>query len=387
MQEIQVTKRGAERWAQGHPWIFASDVASDAGAAGLALVSDHRGRPIGQALCSPASEIRLRLLDRRPQATLDRAWWRDRISHALTRRGSIDATAYRVVHGEGDGLPSLIVDRYDRWAVVQILSAGLETCRSDIIGALIDVLAPEGILARHDPNVRRREGLTQEVVLLHGTVPEDIPIREGPIQYLAAPWTGQKTGAFLDQRVNRVLAGQLMPPGGRGLDCFSYHGSFALHLARRARAVTAIDVSVEALARGEANARLNGLTNLTWLNTDAFEGLRELDRAKERFDVVVVDPPAFAKNKGAVVQALKGYKDINLRAIRLVSPGGHLVTASCSYHVRWPEFLGMLAEAAADSGRRVTMVEHLTQPTDHPEILTIPETGYLKGAVLRIEPG
>lgn len=387
MQEIRVTKRGAERWTQGHPWIFASDVTSDEGSAGVATVSDHRGKAIGKALYSPASEIRVRLLDRRPEATIDQTWWRERITRALARRGPIDASAYRVVHGEGDGLPSLIIDRYDRWVVVQILSAGLETCRSDIVAAVLDVLAPEGILARHDPNVRRREGLPQEIVLLYGTVPEDLRVREGPIEYLAAPWSGQKTGAFLDQRINRLKAGQLMPAGGRGLDCFSYHGSFALHLARQARSVVAMDVSAEALTRGQANAGLNGFTNLTWLEADAFEGLRDLDRAKERFDVVVVDPPAFAKNKGSVHQALKGYKDINLRAIRLVSPGGHLVTASCSYHVRWPEFLGMLAEAAADSGRRVTLVEHLTQPSDHPEVLTIPETGYLKGAVLRVEPG
>ena len=387
MHEVRVTKRGAERWAQGHPWIFASDVASEDAAPGVAVVSDHRGKAIGRALYSPASEIRLRLLDRRPEATIDRAWWRDRIGQALARRGVIDASAYRVVHGEGDGLPSLIVDRYDRWAVIQILSAGLETCRAEIVAAILEVLAPEGILARHDPGVRRRENLSQEVVLLHGTVPEDIRVREGPIEYLAAPWSGQKTGAFLDQRVNRLRAGQLMPAGGRGLDCFSYHGSFALHLARQARAVVAMDVSGDALARGEVNAKLNGFTNLSWLEADAFEGLRDLDRAKERFDVVVVDPPAFAKNKGSVPQALKGYKDINLRAMRLVGPGGHLVTASCSYHVRRPEFLAMLAEAAADSGRRVTMVEHLTQPADHPEVLTIPETGYLKGAILRIEPG
>ncbi len=387
MQEVRVTKRGAERWAEGHPWIFASEVTTDETTPGIVTVSDHRGKPIGRALYSPASEIRLRLLDRRPDARIDRTWWRERIQRALARRFGIDATAYRVVHGEADGLPSLVVDRYDRWVVIQILSAGLETCRADILAALLEVLVPEGVLARHDPNVRRREGLAQEIVLLHGTVPEDIQVREGPIEYLAAPWSGQKTGAFLDQRANRLRAGQLMPLGGRGLDCFSYHGSFALHLARQARAVIAMDVSAEALTRGQANASLNGFTNLAWVESDAFEGLRDLDRAKERFDVVVVDPPAFAKNKGSVPQALKGYKDINLRAIRLVGPGGHLVTASCSYHVRWPEFRQMLGEAARDSGRRVTMVEHLGQPSDHPEVLTIPETGYLKGAILRIDPG
>lgn len=383
--DVRVSDRGAARWVRGHPWIYASDVRRQPAEPGIVTVRGSDGRPLGQALYSPASEIRLRLLDRRPQIPIDRAWWRERIVQAVSRRAGIDATAYRAVHAEGDGLPSLVVDRYDQWAVAQLLSAGLEAVRDDVLGALAEAFPARGVLLRHDAAVRRKEGLPQEVAVVAGEVPEEITVREGRVRYLVSPRTGQKTGAFLDQRQNRIRAGALMPPGGRGLDCFSYHGSFALHLAQRAGQVVALDVSEEALARGARNAALNGLANIEWRVGDAFESLREMERGQTRFDVVVVDPPAFAKARHAVPQALRGYKEVNLRALRLVAPGGHLVSASCSFHVRWPEFLRMLAEAAADSGRTATVVEHLVQAADHPEVLTIPETGYLKAVVLRVD--
>ncbi len=383
--EARVGRRGADRWAHGHPWIFASDVTRGPDKPGVLLVTGPTGKPLGQALYSPESEIRLRLLDPRPKVRIDVQWWRQRIRAALERRAGIDATGFRVVHGEGDGLPSLVVDRYDRWLVAQLLSAGLETRRAEILEAIGLELAPAGILLRNDAPVRRHEGLPTAVELAHGTVPADIEIREGTVRYLAAPWTGQKTGAFLDQRANRVRAAALMPPGGTGLDCFSYHGSFALHLAQRARSVVALDVSGDALARGADNAALNRLDNISWRASDAFEELRALERSRERFDVVVIDPPAFAKSKSAVPQALRGYKEINLRGMRVVEPGGWLLTASCSFHVRWPEFREVVAAAAADSGRRVAVVDYLGQPPDHPEVLAIPETGYLKAVVLRID--
>lgn len=383
--EVRVNRRGSDRWTHGHPWIFASDVTRGPGEPGVVVVAGPNGKPLGQALYSPRSEIRLRLLDPRPNVVIGVQWWRQKIRAALERRAAIDATAFRVVHGEGDGLPSLIIDRYDRWVVAQLLSAGLETRRTEIIDAIGQELDPAGTLLRNDAGVRRHEGLPTTVEVAQGTVPTDIEIREGSVRYLAAPWTGQKTGAFLDQRANRVRAALLMPPGGKGLDCFSYHGSFALHLAQSARSVVALDSSREALKRGAENAALNRLDNITWREADAFDELRSLERARERFDVVVVDPPAFAKSKGAVRQALRGYQEINLRGIRVVEPGGWLVTASCSWHVRWPDFLAVLAAAAADSRRRVTMVDHLGQPPDHPEVLTIPETGYLKAVVLRVD--
>jgi 23S rRNA (cytosine1962-C5)-methyltransferase len=227
--------------------------------------------------------------------------------------------------------------------------------------------------------------LPEQVELAHGQVPEWIEIREGTIRYLAAPWTGQKTGAFLDQRPHRILAGELVQPGGEALDCFAYHGSFALHLARRAGSVLAQDSSPEALERGAENAHLNGLTNIEWKTGDAFDVLRDFEHRRRRFDTIVLDPPAFAKSKSAVAGALRGYKEINLRALRILRPGGTLLTASCSFHISRPQFLQMLADAAADSGRRVHLAQILGQGQDHPEILTIPETGYLKGAVLRVE--
>jgi 23S rRNA (cytosine1962-C5)-methyltransferase len=381
---VRVTARGAERWVRGHPWIYRSEVVDETVPAGLVPVHDPRGRFIGQALHSPASEIRLRLLERTDRP-IDATWWRERLTACAARRAGIDATAYRLVHGEGDAIPSLIVDRYDRWLVVQILSAGLETMRGLVLEALDDTFCLDGILLRNDAPVRRREGLDETVALARGAVPREVEVREGGVRYLAAPWDGQKTGAFLDQRPNRLLAGALAASGGRALDCFAYHGSFAIHLAGRAARVLALDVSQAALARGAANAALNGLANIEWREADAFEALRGFARERERFDTIVLDPPAFAKSRSAVAAALRGYREINLRAMRSLAPGGILLTASCSFHVRLPDFLTMLAEAAGDSGRRIHLRRILGQGEDHPEILTIPETSYLKGAVLQAD--
>jgi 23S rRNA (cytosine1962-C5)-methyltransferase len=380
----RVTSRGAERWVRGHPWIYRSEVTSHPAEPGIVPVEDPRGRFIGQALLSPRSEIRLRLLERTERA-VDAAWWHERLAGAIARREGIDATACRLVHGEGDGLPSLVLDRYDRYLVGQLLSAGLETQRATILAALHELLRPAGVLLRHDVPVRRREGLSDGVELVEGEVPREIEIREGPVRYLAAPWDGQKTGAFLDQRPHRLLVGSLTRLGGRALDCFTYHGSFALHLAARAAGVLALDASADALARARANAALNVIDTIEWREADVFETLRALARGTERFDTIVLDPPAFAKSRASVPAALRGYREINLRAMRCLAPGGMLLTASCSFHVHLPEFLNMLAEAAGDSGRRIRLRRVLGQAEDHPEVLTIPETGYLKGAVLEAE--
>lgn len=372
------------RWASGHPWIYRSDVISSPDVPGIVAVRDDRGRMIGQALCSPQSEIRLRLLERSARP-IDLGWWVEQLRRCRDRRVAIDANAWRAVHAEGDGLPALIVDRYDRWLVVQILSAALETVRGTIIDALREVFSPDGILLRHDVPARRLEGVAQGIELAWGTVPERIEVREGAVRWYAAPWTGQKTGAFLDQRDNRILAGRLVPMGGTALDCFAYHGSFALHMAGQAAAVTALDVSAEALARGAEHAALNGIDRINFVEGDVFDVLPEWGREGRRFDIVVVDPPAFAKSRAHVTAALRGYHEVNRRALRLVAPGGWLLSASCSHHVRRPEFLDMLGRAAADAGRRCTLHSVLGQPIDHPEVITIPETGYLKGAVLRVD--
>lgn len=379
----RVTAKGFRRWESGHPWIYRSDVSArperDAGAV---LVYDNRNRALGWALWSPRSEISLRLLDPDPEAVIDAKWWHDRIAAAAARRVSLETVtnAHRVVHGEADGCPSLICDRYDRWAVVQLMSAGLEAFRSEIVEAIVSVTRVDGVLARNDVSLRSREGLPRETVILHGGVPQEIEIDEYGLRYLAAPWTGQKTGAFLDQRENRRLAGE--HARGRALDAFSYHGSFALHLARNATSVTALDASAQALARARENAELNGMTNIDFVEANAFDYLREQERDGAEFDTIVLDPPAFAKTKASLSGALRGYKEINLRAMRLLAKGGILYTASCSFHLTKPLFLEMLEASAVDSGRRIALREIRGQPLDHPEILTIPETGYIKGALL-----
>lgn len=377
-----VSARGARRWARGHAWIFRSDVFEPpVGGAGAVAVRDPRGRGIGWALWSPTSEIALRLLDADPAVSIDARWWRDKLAGSIARRVGLDrvTSAFRLVHGEGDGLPSLVADRYDRWLVVQLLSAGVEAFRGEIVDALQALTGCEGILARNDASVRAREGLERTVEPLAGEVPDAVPVTEHGVRYVAAPHTGQKTGAFLDQRENRVLAGTHAK--GRALDLFSYHGSFALHLARQADSVVAVDSSAAALERGRANAVLNGAANVEFVEADAFEYLRSR-KGNAPFDTIVVDPPAFAKNKASLAGAIRGYRDLNIHAMRLLAPRGVLFTASCSYHLGKAAFLDMIADAAAESGRRMILRAITAQPADHPELLTLPETGYLKGALL-----
>lgn len=379
---VKVTARGAERWKQGHPWIYRSDVADEPDKTpGIVPVTDRKGKFLGQALYSPTSEIRLRLLTRGNE-TIDATWWTERIAAAARRRNGITATAWRAVHAEADGLPSLVVDKYGPYVVAQLLSAGLESARAEILEGITQALQPEGILLRNDAGVRRHEGLPDEVVLAHGDVPKVVEVSEDGVRYLAAPWTGQKTGAFLDQRENRVLVGHHTKAGGRALDLFTYHGSFAMHLARQAKEVVAVDQSTEALARGAENARLNGIGNIAWREANAFDLLRELERRREQFNTIVLDPPAFAKTKANLERAVAGYKEINLRAMKILAEGGVLFTCSCSYHVSRDVFHAMLADAARDAGRRMQFVASTGAAGDHPELLNVPETGYLKGALL-----
>ncbi len=378
-----ISARGARRWQIGHPWVFRSDVVQPPQSPpGAVPVRDQQGRALGWALWSPESEISLRLLDPDPDALIGESWWHARIAHAVARREPIakTANAYRLVHGEGDGLPSLVADRYDRWVVVQLLSAGLEAFRPEITEALQALTGADGILARNDASVRAREGLARVVEPLAGEVPQEVNVHENGVRYLAAPHTGQKTGAFLDQRENRALAGSIAR--GRALDLFSYHGSFALHLAKHATEVTAVDSSAHALERATENVVLNGFKNVSLVQADAFEFLREREKAGASYDTIVVDPPAFAKNKASLEGAIRGYKDVNLHAMRLLETGGLLYTASCSYHLSKSLFLEMLQEAAASAGRRMVLRSITAQPLDHPEVITIPETGYLKGALL-----
>lgn len=378
-----VSRRAVQRLRRGHPWIFRSDVERRPSApAGIVPVEGPDGAPHGYALWSPLSEISLRRIETDLTRVPDASWWHDKLRTAIARRAPLaaHANAYRLVHGEGDGLPSLVVDRYGDALVVQLLSAGVDAWSDEIVAALVDLTGCTGILARNDPAARGREGLPREVRLLYGDVPRTVEVEEHGVRYLAAPWDGQKTGAFLDQRENRVLIGSLAR--GQALDCFAYHGSFALHLAKQAERVVALDVSAPALARVHDHAERNGFRNIDPVEGDAFDVLRAWNREGRRFDTIVVDPPAFAKTKNALDGALRGYKDINLQAMRLLAPGGLLFTASCSFHLSRGHFFEMLQDASADSGRAFALRAITGQPLDHPELITVPETGYLKGALL-----
>jgi 23S rRNA (cytosine1962-C5)-methyltransferase len=383
MSSVVITPRGEERLRSGHPWIYKSDIArSDARAGDTVQVLGGRGRTVGQALYSDRSEITLRLLTRGTEAA-DLGLWRSRLAQAISFRDSldIDASACRLVHGEADLLPSLIVDRYSDWLVVQALSQGVDRLLPDLAPLLVDLLKPAGILARNDPRVRLLEGLEQRVDVLYGSVPGQIEVREGHVSYLVDPYRGQKTGLFLDQRENRAAAARYAR--GRLLDAFSYNGGFALALAPACDEVLAVDISQDAVARIRMNAGRNGFTHVQARAMNVFDELRELERLGERFDTIVLDPPAFAKNKASVQKALSGYKEINLRALKLLAPGGFLVTCSCSYNVSEGDFADVLASAAVDAHANVTVVEKRMQARDHPVLITVPETYYLKCFILR----
>lgn len=380
---VIVGARGEARLRGGHLWVYRADVQEARAAAGdVVSVVGPRGRPIGWALYSDRSQIALRLLagsDRPADLTL----WRERLQAALAFRMSlaIDATAYRLVHGEADGLPSLVVDRYADCLVVQALSQGVDRLLPALVPVLVELTRARGVLARNDPRVRLLEGLDRRVELLYGDVPERVDVREGAVVYEADLWRGQKTGLFLDQRENRTAAAAYAR--GRLLDCFTYHGGFALQLAPRCDEAIAVDISEEAVRRTAANADRNGLSRVRARAANVFDELRRCEQAGERFDMVVLDPPAFAKNKAAVPRALAGYREINLRALKLLDPGGYLVTCSCSYNIDEALFGRILLEAALDARARVTVVEHRRQARDHPVLLGMPETAYLKCLILR----
>jgi 23S rRNA (cytosine1962-C5)-methyltransferase len=380
---VAVTGRAEQRIQAGHLWIYKSDVIDVEAAPGdTVTVLGARGRPVGQALYSDRSQIALRLLSHGAEPA-DAALWRRRLESAIAFRNTlaIDATAYRLVHAEGDLLPSLIVDRYGDYLVLQSLSQGVERLLPMITGLLTDLIAPRGILARNDVKVRLLEGLGSSVEVLHGEVPESISVHEGPVRYQVDPWRGQKTGLFLDQRENREAAAGYAR--GRVLDCFSYNGGFAMRMAPRCDEVVALDISADAVARISSNAAQNGLSNIEAREANAFDELRRLEREGERFDAIVLDPPAFAKNKASVPKALSGYRDINLRALRLLKPGGTLVTCSCSYNVDEATFGQVVHEAATDSLVHVNVMEKRMQGRDHPVLLGVPETYYLKCFILR----
>jgi 23S rRNA (cytosine1962-C5)-methyltransferase len=341
-----------------------------------------RRRTIGHALFSDRSQIPIRMLTH-GDTPADAALLRARLERAIAVREGlrIDATAYRLVHGEADLLPSLVVDKYADHLVIQTLSQGTDRLLPVFTQMLGELLSPAGILARNDPRVRVLEGLDQTVEVVAGSIPDAVVVREGPIEYEVDLRKGQKTGLFLDQRENREAAARYAR--GRLFDGFSYHGGFSLRLASQCTEVESLDVSADAVAHLEANARRNGVTNVRAREANVFDELRYFERTGTRFDTIVLDPPAFAKNKASIPNALAGYKEINLRALRLLEPGGHLITCSCSYNVNEEMFAATIHEASIDSHTPVTLVEKRMQGRDHPVLVGVPETHYLKCFILR----
>jgi 23S rRNA (cytosine1962-C5)-methyltransferase len=382
--QVIIARRGAERVREGHLWVYRSDVRDAGQALGGAVVRvrDDRGRPVGQALYSDRSEIALRLLTARDE-TLDREWWRARLRAAASRRAGLerDAEAFRLVYSEGDLMPSLIVDKYADVLVVQTLSQGTDALKAMFTELLVEEFAPRSVVERNDVRVRALEGLPVVSGVLYGEEPGTLEVAQHGVRFRVAPLGGQKTGAFLDQRENHTAARAYAQ--GRALDCFTFNGGFALSIASACESVLGLDVSPEAVAAARLNAELNAAANVSFSEANVFDALHEMESAGERFDTIVLDPPAFAKNRASVRAAARGYKEINLRALKMLERGGHLITCTCSYHMTEPLFLEVLAEAARDARRRVQIVERRTQGHDHPILLGVPETLYLKCVVLR----
>jgi 23S rRNA (cytosine1962-C5)-methyltransferase len=380
--EVRVTKKGASRFHAGHPWIFRSDVADAAQAkpGDLVRVVDNRGVFLGQAHYSAASQIALRMLG----GSADPVDLGARIAAAQRFREQVvtDSTAYRLVHAEADFLPALIVDRYGDCFAVQALNQAMDRATPEIVAALEAQFSPRAIVARNDSGVRSLEALPRETRLLTGELDGPVSIRMNGFLMEADLLSGQKTGVFLDQRENYLAAARYA--SGRALDCFTSTGGFALHLARSCDSVEAIDSSAAALATAQRNADANGISRVTFREADVFELLSGYSSARRTFDVVVLDPPAFAKSRTQIEGAVRGYRDINLRALRLLGPGGILVTCSCSHHVGEAMLLEIVAEASLDAGRTLRVLERRTQAQDHPILLTVPETLYLKCLILQV---
>jgi 23S rRNA (cytosine1962-C5)-methyltransferase len=382
MNSVRVNRKAADRAASGHPWIFSSDI-TDRGESepgGVVRVVDQRGQFLGVAHYSSTSQIALRLLSWKPEP-IDRAFFVRRIAQAIAHRERVveNSTAFRLVSSEGDLLPGLIVDKYGPYLVLQTLDQGMDRARDLIADCLTELLRPAGILARNDASVRRLEGLPLETVVLAGEIPERVPIEMNGLKLDADLLHGQKTGVYLDQRENYLAAARYAR--GRVLDCFTSTGGFALHMAPNSQSVEALDSSAPALAIAEASARTNGIANVQFRQADVFDFLAGIGR---HYSTIVLDPPGFAKSRKQIDDAARGYKEINLRALRLLDSGGILVTCSCSHHVSEAMLLEIVAQAALDASKTLRVLERRTQAADHPILLTVPETLYLKCLILEV---
>src|SRR3989440_4811080 len=385
MAEVRITTRGAKRIRKGHLWVYRSEVrdAQDVGAGTIVSVVDEAKNFVGQAFYSDQSEIALRFLSTSHEI-IDRDWWRARLCRCAERRSAItkETSAYRLVYSEGDLLPSLIVDVYDGHYVLQALSQGTDRLQNEIVGLIVEEFKPRSISERNDARVRQFEGLELRRGVIYGDAPDEIEINQNAVRFIVNPLSGQKTGAFLDQRENYLAAARVAH--GRALDCFTFNGGFALHLAESCESGVGIDISEEAGASARRNAQLNDALNVEVKTANVFDALREMEAAGERFDSIVLDPPAFTKSRATIKSGARGYKEINLRALKLLHPGGVLITCTCSYHMSEEMFLGLIADAALDARRRLQIIEKRGQSSDHPVLLGVPETHYLKCVIARV---
>ncbi len=381
---MTISQRGVERILSGHVWIYRTDVLEASGAEPGSIVRqlDRKKRFWGQALYSSQSQIALRLVTRESRH-FDRGFLAGRIAAAAAFRTQVveGAQAYRMVASEGDLLPSLIVDRYADYFVIQTLSQGMDRLKPTVVEILQEQFGALSVLERNDASVRRLEGLPEQKGVLTGQAVSEVVVEENGVKVCYDLLGGQKTGGYLDQRENRAAARKY--GRGRGLDCFCYAGGFALALARQCDSVLGVEVSAEALEGARRNQQLNDLSNLEWKEANCFDFLKAADQEGQRFDTVVLDPPAFARQKSSRESALRGYKELNLRALKILNSGGYLITCSCSFHVSEADLLEAVASAALDAHRTVMVVERRTQSRDHPILLTVPETHYLKCLILR----
>jgi 23S rRNA (cytosine1962-C5)-methyltransferase len=381
--EAVISPEGVHRLRQGHLWIYAGDVISaPASPAPIVRVLDAGRRTQGFAFYSPQSQIRLRLLSRDSEVPTENLI-RERIRRAVERRRARQRMggACRLIFGEADLLPSIVVDRYADYLVLQTLSTGADAIKDLLVKFLCESQRPAGIIERNDVKARRLEGLEERSGLLWGQAPDEITIAEGEVRFHVDLMTGQKTGFFLDQADNRVTAATYAH--GRCLDSFTNTGAFALHFGTRCKSVTGVDISAHSLQQARRNAQLNGMSHVNFVEGNVFDFLREREKAGDQFDTICLDPPAFAKNRGALPAARGGYKEINLRALKLLAPEGVLITSSCSYHLSEADFFALLQQAAQDARRYLQLLERRTQSTDHPVMLGMPETYYLKCFIFR----
>ncbi len=408
MLTVKISTRGAKRVRHGHLWVYRSDIrdARETEGGAIARVVDEAGNFVGQAFYSDLSEIALRFLTTREEI-IDDDWWRRRLHECAKRRTAIAAqsNAYRLVYSEGDLLSSIIVDVYDGHFLLQTLSQGADRWQSKLVELLIEEFKPRSVSERNDARVREFEGLELRKGLLYASEPgavatgssdtskgsasgtsdrtaHQIEINQHGVRFLVSPLGGQKTGAFLDQRENYLAAAAVAH--GRALDCFTFNGGFALHIAKSCDSVLGVDISEEAVTAAQRNAQLNSLTNVRFEAANVFDALREMEAAGERFDTIILDPPAFTKSRATVKSGARGYKEINLRALKLLNRGGVLVTCTCSYHISAELFLEIIGDAALDAHRRLQIIEQRGQSSDHPVLLGVPETHYLKCVIARV---